>query len=188
MQDAQNMMNMLDNLNRNNNILKQNIAYNVICNEFQKCQEDDDLLQIGCVFKIVDNNYFKWKVTMYGPKNTPYENGIFTILIIFPLDYPLRGPEFKFLNKIYHLNVDLKRQDSFGHISLNHINEWRIRGKVYSRPTYGVKQALFDIFCLFDSQGIESAYDEVMANKYMNKRELFNEEAKKWTVKYAIPF
>ena len=98
------------------------------------------------------------------------------------------SPNLNFWIKFYHLNVDPKNSDSFGHISLNHINEWRICGKVASRPTYGVKQALFDIFCLFLSQGIESAYDDDMVNKFMNKRELFNEEAKKWTFKYAIPF
>ena len=90
---------------------------------------------------------FKWKVTMLGPNNTPYEGGIFTIKITFPDDYPKLGAEFKFMNKIYHLNVDFK--NDFGHISLSSLNEWGLTGKVTDRPVYGVKQALFDIFCLF---------------------------------------
>ena len=75
---------------------------------------------------------------MLGPKNTPYEGGIFTIHILFPADYPRRGPEFKFANKIYHLNVDWRstsKGDQLGHISLNTLNEWRVTGKV--------KQSLF---------------------------------------------
>ena len=183
MQNAQNMINMLDNMNYNNNLMKQNITYNAICNEFQKCQQDDDLLQIGCTFKLKNNNIFQWEVTMYGPKKTPYENGIFTILILFPLDYPSHGPEFKFLNKVYHLNVDWK--NNLGHISLNHLNEWAITGKVKVFPTYGIKQALFDIFCLFFDQGVESCYDERMGIQYRDNTAEFNKIAAEWTHRYA---
>ena len=183
MQNAQNMIMMLDNMNYNNNLMKENIRYNAIYNEFQKCQRDDDLLQIGCIFKLKDNDMYQWKVTMCGPKETPYENGIFTILILFPLDYPLHGPEFKFINKIYHLNVDWK--NNIGHISLNHLNEWRICGKVKAFPIYGIKQALFDIFCLFFDQGVEAAEDDSMAEQYYNNRPEFDKEAKKWTQKFA---
>ena len=120
---------------------------------------------------------------MCGPKETPYENGIFTILILFPPDYPLHGSEFKFLNKIYHLNVDPR--NDVGHISLNSINELRIRGKVRNFPTYGIKRALFDIFCLFFDQGIEGAYDDEMAKQYRDYRSEFDKLAKKWTQEYA---
>ena len=108
---------------------------------------------------------------------------MYTINAIFPSDYPNHGPEFKFINKIFHLNVDFKRD--LGHICINSINDWRIRGKVKNLPFYTVKQALFDIFCLFYNQGVEGAYDEGMANMYMNNREAFNAEARKWNEQYA---
>lgn len=119
---------------------------------------------------------------MKGPGNTPYEGGIFAIKIIFPFDYPNHGPEFKFINKVYHLNVDNK---DLGHISLNSINEQRLTGKGSYLNFYTVKQALFDIFHLFYSQGIESPRDDSMAEIYVNNREKFNTEAKKWTKLYA---
>ena len=78
--------------------MEQNATYDAISKEFQKCQQDNDFLQIGWTFKLKDNNIYQWKVTINGPKDTPYEIGIFTILISFPPDYPLHGPEFKFLN------------------------------------------------------------------------------------------
>ena len=85
--------------------------------EFQLCLLDDDLKQIGCTFGLYPgNNLFQWRVTMFGPTDSPYKDGIFTIKIIFPDDYPKHGPEFKFMNKIYHLNVDLTNY--LGHISL----------------------------------------------------------------------
>ena len=79
-----------------------------------------------------------------GPKNNPYEDGFFAILIIFPSDYPNHGPEFRFKNKIYHLRVDPKN----GRICIGSINSWRACGKVKGQ-SYNVKRALIDIFCFF---------------------------------------
>ena len=152
--------------------------------EFQLCLLDDDLKQIGCTFGLYPgNNLFQWRVTMFGPTDSPYKDGIFTIKIIFPDDYPKHGPEFKFMNKIYHLNVDLTNY--LGHISLNNINEWRCTGLVSDKKVYGVKQALFDIFCLFYKQGVDSSYSDEMAQQYKNDRKKFDEIARKWTKEYA---
>ena len=121
---------------------------------------------------------------MVGPRDTPYENGLFTITVNFPQDYPTHGPEFKFKNKIYHLNV-AQTSHNFGHISLNYLNEWRTIGKVRDKPYYSVKTALFDIFCLFYYQGVDSPYNCEMADEYMNNREEFNKKAAEWTKLYA---
>ena len=182
MQNYQNMQNMYGFGQMN----QQYIAMARLNKEFQLCQDDQDLITIGCNFGLEENNLFKWKVTMLGPKNTPYEGGLFTISIEFPPDYPNHGPEFKFKNKIYHLNVvsDESRED-FGHICINSINSWKLQGKVNGRDCYAVKQALLDIFCLFYKQGVGSSYDEKMEEYYVNNPEKFNEEARDWTRKFA---
>ena len=154
--------------------------------EYSLCTQDNDLIQIGCNFGLENNSILRWRITMLGPKNTPYEGGLFTILAIFPDDYPAHGPEFKFLNKIYHLNVDFK--NNLGHICISSINAWRVSGQVPNKPVYTVKQALFDIFCLFYNQGVEGAYDEQMAQLYLKEPEKFNNEAKKWTQQFASMF
>ena len=154
--------------------------------EYQLCTQDNDLIQIGCNFGLENNNIFKWRITMVGPRNTPYQGGLFTILAIFPNDYPNHGPEFKFVNKIYHLNVDFKKD--LGHICISSINAWRVSGQVPGRPVYTVKQALFDIFCLFYNQGEEGAYDEGMAALHRNNPDKFNEEARRWTQEFASMF
>ena len=159
--------------------------------EYQLCENDSELKQIGCTFGFVEpNNLFKWKVSMIGPRGTPYENGVFTIIIIFPQNYPQFGAEFRFTNKIYHLNVDWREKDKDGnpgngHICLSTLNEWKSTGKVLGKPGFCVKQALFDIFCLFYNQGIESPYDDFIAAQYKNNKDEFNRIAKEWTKKYA---
>ena len=159
-----------------------------IMREYSLCEKDGELVQIGCSFGLFEpNNYNIWKVTMVGPQNTAYAGGVFTIKIIFPPDYPNKGAEFKFINKIYHLNVDFGTNDPSkkGHICLSTLNEWATTGHVKSKPCYGVKQALFDIFCLFYNQGVESPYDEAIAKQYRDKRAEFDALARDWTSKYA---
>jgi ubiquitin-conjugating enzyme E2 D/E len=179
---------MMNNNMMMNNMMNMgaNATLNRIKKEFQLCQQDSELIQIGCSFGLVNpNNIFQWKVTMVGPKGTPYENGLFTIIITFPMDYPKKGAEFKFKNKIYHLNVDWRDNGDKGHICLSTLNEWKSTGKVIAKRGFGVKQALFDIFCLFYNQGIESPYDDNIARQYRDNRAQFDAEAKRWTKEYA---
>ena len=177
-------LNQMNQFNYQNNNSMKLMGLARLRKEYSLCDQDDELMQIGCTFGLYDNNMFTWKVTMLGPNNTPYKGGIFTIKITFPDDYPNHGAEFKFMNKIYHLNVDPKKD--LGHISLSSLNEWRVRGIVTDRPVYGVKQALFDIFWLFYNQGTDSPYDEERIILYRDNPVKFNEEVKKWTQKYAI--
>ena len=156
--------------------------------EFELCCQDGDLIQIGCSFGLVNqDDYNVWKVSMIGPQKTPYEGGVFTIKVYFPEEYPNKGAEFRFVNKIYHLNVDFgnENKDTIGHICLSSLNEWRTTGKVSNKKCYGVKQALFDIFCLFYNQGIESPYDPKIAEEYRDRRQEFDAKAREWTQKYA---
>ena len=186
LQQMQNMMKMQQMMMQMNNQGQFDKRMARIQKEFFLCQKDSDLIQIGCSFGLeVENNFNVWKVSMLGPQNTPYAGGVFTIKVYFPQEYPNKGAEFRFVNKIYHLNVDWKNKDSLGHICLSSLNEWHTTGKVKTKPCYGVKQALFDIFCLFYNQGIDSPYDEAIAEQYKNRRSEFDALALKWTKDYA---
>jgi ubiquitin-conjugating enzyme E2 D/E len=179
-----NMRNMPNNFPNNMGMNQQNATLTRLKKEYQLCSNDNELGLIGCSFGLDNNNYYKWKVTIIGPKETPYEGGLFFINIYFPEDYPKHGAEFRFINQIYHLNVDLKKE-SFGHICLTSLNEWKSTGKVEGKPGYAVKQALFDIFYLFFTQGVDSPYDEGMKELYKKNPEQFKNNARLWTKKYA---
>ena len=190
MMNSNNMGQNMTNSNgmMNNNNMGQNLSpatLTRLTKEFKLCNQDNDLIQIGCNFGLENNNISTWRVTMLGPRTTPYEGGLFTIIITFPPNYPSLGPEFKFKNKIFHLNVDCSENGDFGHICINSLNEWKTTGKVTDKPGYAVKQALFDIFCLFYNQGTDSPYSPQMALDYQKNPDKFNEEAKKWTKLYA---
>ena len=51
---------------------------------------------------------FTWQVLMSGPENTPYEDGVFMLELLFPSNYPFAPPKLAFKTKIYHCNVNSK--------------------------------------------------------------------------------
>jgi Ubiquitin-conjugating enzyme len=51
-----------------------------------------------------EDNYFIWTAMFSGPEGTPFEGGVFEAVLIFPDDYPLKPPEMKFVDKIWHPN------------------------------------------------------------------------------------
>lgn len=52
-----------------------------------------------------EDDMFTWEALIEGPKDTPFEGGIFPASLTFPRDYPLAPPKMKFTTEIWHPNV-----------------------------------------------------------------------------------
>lgn len=50
-------------------------------------------------------NFLEWTATMSGPPETPYEEGVFSMRLTFPAEYPFKPPEVRFTTPIYHPNI-----------------------------------------------------------------------------------
>jgi ubiquitin-conjugating enzyme E2 D/E len=123
---------------------------------------------------LVDDNLHKWRCTIEGPPNTPYEKGIFTIELDIPPEYPFKPPKVKFVTKTYHPNI-LQKDGSICA---------QILGDQWS-PQLKINDVLGIVRQMLETPNIDSPLEEEVAEQYRNKRDVFNKTAKEWTKKYA---
>ena len=50
-------------------------------------------------------NIFIWDACIFGPEDTPYENGIFKLELTFPEKFPSEPPKVKFESEMFHPNI-----------------------------------------------------------------------------------
>lgn len=55
-----------------------------------------------------EDTIMRWKAFIRGPKDTPFEDGVFELAILTTPLYPMEPPKMKFLTKIFHPNVHFK--------------------------------------------------------------------------------
>lgn len=74
-----------------------------------------------------DENILKGYAMIFGPKNTPYENGIYSFEFNFPYHYPCTPPKVTYLTNdgFTRFNPNLYRN---GKVCLSLLNTWRGEG------------------------------------------------------------
>ena len=130
------------------------------------------------------NDPTRWRISLLGPKDTSYKNGLFYLSIQFPPDYPQKAPEVCFLTPIYHVNVNPRvpttpGSESLGHVCISTLNWWQ--------PEYRMREVLTNIFALFYMGNPESPYGLERASELKFNRNLYEEKIKFFTKKYANP-
>jgi ubiquitin-protein ligase len=55
-----------------------------------------------------ENDIHSWTACFYGPKDSPYEGGVFEIQIVASDQYPIKPPKAYFITKIFHPNIHFK--------------------------------------------------------------------------------
>jgi ubiquitin-conjugating enzyme (huntingtin interacting protein 2) len=112
--------------------------------------------------------------TIKGPKDTPYEGGVFQISIMIPPSYPFEPPKMKFMTKIWHPNIS----SVTGAICLDILkDQWS--------PALTIKTALLSLQALLSAPEPRDPQDAEVAKQYLSSRETFDKTAKFWTDTYA---
>jgi ubiquitin-conjugating enzyme E2 D/E len=127
----------------------------------------------NCSAELKNNNIFEWEGIINGPVESIYEGGIFKLNIIFPVDYPFKPPKIEFITKIYHPNISEK-----GEICLDILkNEWS--------PALTIRKVLLSLSSLLVDPNPYDPLSPNVASEYLENKEKFNENAKKWVKLYA---
>ena len=104
-----------------------------------------------------EDNIYSWNINLIGPKDSPYEGGIFNCTMEFPKDFPLTPPKFIFNTKIYHPNV---YEDGKVCISILHPpgdDKWGYeKAEERWRPVHSVSSIIISIISLLSSPNDES--------------------------------
>ncbi|KAL7671170.1 hypothetical protein ACOME3_006077 [Neoechinorhynchus agilis] len=120
--------------------------------DFKKLQSDDNM---GISASPTDDNIMVWDAVIFGPEDTPFEDGTFKLRLEFSEDYPAKAPLVKFTTKMFHPNIY-----NDGRICLDILQtRWS--------PTYDVEAILTSIQSLLNDPNPSSPANVVAANMFI---------------------
>jgi len=106
---------------------------------------------------ILDDNIFKWRVTIMGPPSTPYEGGVFPATLEFPEDYPSNPPKMKFQCPMYHPNIKTTGEVCISILHPPGKDEYDYEDKSERwLPIHSVESILISVVSLLSDPNVES--------------------------------
>jgi ubiquitin-conjugating enzyme E2 D/E len=127
----------------------------------------------NCSAGPIEDDITKWKATIIGPEGTPYAGGVFSLIIVFPEDYPFSPPKVQFTTRIYHCNIN-----SRGGICLDILkNQWS--------PALTISKVLISISSLLSDCNPSDPLVADIARLYLKDRAKHDLLARQYTEEYA---
>jgi ubiquitin-conjugating enzyme E2 G1 len=143
-------------------------AARLLRRQFQEVQRD-----ASCGFSagLVDDDIFKWRVTVIGPPKTPFEGGTFPAVLDFPADFPDQPPKMRFTCPMFHPNI---RSTGEVCISILHppgadVFEYEDRSERWN-PVHTVESILISVISMLSDPNCESPENVEAARAYRTNK------------------
>lgn len=128
----------------------------------------------NCSADLVNNDIKHWFAIILGPKDSPYENGVFYLDIHFGQNYPFKPPKVYFKTKVYHPNIST----SNGSICLDILKDnWS--------PALTISKVLISICSLLTDPNPDDPLEPEIANIYKTNKDVYEANAREFTARYA---
>ena len=127
----------------------------------------------NCSAGPIKDNIQEWQATIFGPTETPYQGGVFTVIIKFTDEYPFKAPLVYFHTPIYHCNINKK-----GGICLDILNKnWS--------PAFTTGKLLLSICSLLAQPNPDDPLVPSIADLYVKNKDFHDFKAREYTALYA---
>jgi len=114
-----------------------------------------------------DSNIFVWRASIFGPPDSAWEGGIFSLRLTFSEDYPTSAPRVRFTSQMFHPNI---YQD--GSICLDIIQDkWS--------PVHSISTILTSIQSLLTDPNVKSPANVEAAKLYSTNRTEYNRRVRR---------
>jgi len=136
--------------------------------EYKKIRKEGILTTILGTAAPIKKDFLHWRGNICGPKNTPYDKGIYYFEIKFTNEYPNKAPiDVQMRTKTYHPNI----YSSNGHICNSYFSNWNKENNVY-----GIINAIHDLLTNPNPSSSYNCLDEKKAKEFNLKYATSNQE------------
>lgn len=121
--------------------------------------------------------------TIEGPPETPYEGGVFRVVLWVSPQFPADPPLARFITRVYHPNIDAEGRICLDTLKLAPSTALSRTG--YWSPKLSLSAVLLTLQSLLASPNPEDGLDQSICALYMNNYPQFWANARSFTRKYA---
>ena len=108
--------------------LTESIGIKRLQEEYKKLRKNKNLFIIQGSAAPIKNDFLHWSGCIKGPKETPYNNGLYYFEIKFTNEYPKKGPiDVQMRTKTYHPNINSRN----GHICVSYLSSWKEGNNIF---------------------------------------------------------
>ncbi len=122
-----------------------------------------------------DDMYGEHTVVINGPRETPFEGGVFKIAFKMPTDYPFKPPKMYFQTKVYHPNIS-----SDGGICIDILkDQWS--------SALRITKVLLSLSDLLANPNPNDPLVPDIAREYRDNKAKYEDKVREYVKKFAIP-